>query len=159
MKTHSIVFLNVMDIWSWSDCIRIRTHNHLVCKGTRNLLARLAKWLRFVVIIYLYGALGCMLLSCHIRVWEREGERERERETPLYSFAKESLSWSRRHIWNLSYSKGTRAHYYLVPKSTLNHLAKWAKWLSPVVNTYLYGLFACMLLSCHVRVLEWIQTL
>ena len=158
MKTHSIVFLNVMDIWSWSDCIRIRTHNHLVCKGTRNLLARLAKWLRFVVIIYLYGALGCMLLSCHIRVWERERERERERD-PTLQFCQGIPFLKQAPYLKFKLQQGDSSRYYLVPKSTLNHLAKWAKWLSSVVNTYLYGLFACMLLSCHVRVWEWIQTL
>ena len=30
------------------------------------------------------------------------------------------------------------------------------EWLSCVASTYLYGAFNCMLLSCHVRVLEWI---
>ena len=27
-----------------------------------------------------------------------------------------------------------------------------------VVSTYLYGAFDCMLLSCHIRVSEWIYT-
>ena len=42
---------------------------------------------------------------------------------------------------------------------TLDHLAKLAKWMSCVVITYLYGGFDCILLSCHVRVSEWIYTL
>ena len=46
----------------------------------------------------------------------------------------------------------------LVCKQRLNHLGKLAKWLSRVVSTYLYGSFACMFLSCHTRVLEWIHT-
>ena len=50
-------------------------------------------------------------------------------------------------------------HNYLVRKQTLNHLAKLTKWLCCVVSTYLYGAFDCMLLSCHVRVSEWIHTL
>ena len=48
---------------------------------------------------------------------------------------------------------------HLVPKQTLNHLAKLAKWLRIVMSTYLYGAFDCMLLSCHICVSEWIQTL
>ena len=51
---------------------------------------------------------------------------------------------------------GTRTHN-LVRKRTLNHLAKLAKSLSCVVSTYLYGVFGCMLLSCHVRVSKWLQ--
>ena len=46
-----------------------------------------------------------------------------------------------------------------VRKRTLNHLAKFAKWMSCVVSTDLYGAFDCMLLSGHVRVLDWIYTL
>ena len=53
----------------------------------------------------------------------------------------------------------TRIHNHLVHKRTLNHLAKLTKWLSSVVSTYLYGAFDCMVLSCHVRVSEWIHTL
>ena len=43
-------------MWSLSDSNRIRTHNHLVCKWTLNLLAKLAKLLTCVVSTYLYGA-------------------------------------------------------------------------------------------------------
>ena len=46
----------------------IPTHNHLVCKRTLDHLAQLAKWLTCVVSTYLYGAFGCILLSCHLRV-------------------------------------------------------------------------------------------
>ena len=59
----------------------------------------------------------------------------------------------------LSDSNGIRTHNHLVRKETLNHLAKLAKWLSCVVRTYLYAAFDCMLLSCHVRVSDWIYTL
>ena len=37
-------------------------------KKTLNHLAKLANWLCCVVSIYLYGAFGCMFLSCHVRV-------------------------------------------------------------------------------------------
>ena len=58
------------EIWRWSDCNWIRTHNHLVHKRTLNHLAKLAKWLSCVVSTYLYGAFDCMFLSCHVRVSE-----------------------------------------------------------------------------------------
>ena len=44
-------------------------------------------------------------------------------------------------------------HNHLVCKRAGNHLVKMTKWLSCVVITYLYGVFECMLLSYHVRVL------
>ena len=55
-------------ILNLSDSNKIRTHNHLVCKQALNHLAKLAKWLSFVVSTYLYGAFDFMLLSCHIQV-------------------------------------------------------------------------------------------
>ena len=61
---------NKRDIWSLSDCNGIRTHNHLVRKRTLNHLAKLAKWFGCVEITYLYGALDCAFLSCHIRMLE-----------------------------------------------------------------------------------------
>ena len=53
-------------------------------------------------------------------------------------------------------SNGIFTHNHLVRKPTLRHLAKLAKWLCCVVSTYLYDLFGYILLSCHVRVSEWI---
>ena len=78
VNLHSIVCLNVNEllahsrhhIWSLSDSNEIPTHNHLVCKRTLNHLAKLAKWLSCVVSTYLYGALDCVLLPCHLRVSE-----------------------------------------------------------------------------------------
>ena len=64
---------------------------------------------------------------------------------------KELLGWSRRHIWSLSDRNVIPTHNHLVPKRTLNHLAKLPKWLSCVVISYLYGAFVCMLLSCHIQ--------
>ena len=57
-------------IWRLSDCNGIRTHNHLVCKRTPNHLAKLAKWLSWVMSTYQYGPFDCMFLSCHVRVRE-----------------------------------------------------------------------------------------
>ena len=51
-----------------SDCNGARTHSHLVCKWTLNHLAKLTKWLSWVVCTYLYGPSDCMLLSCHVRI-------------------------------------------------------------------------------------------
>ena len=42
------------------DCNWTRTHNHLVWKWTLNHLAKLAKWLNWVVSTYLYIAFDCM---------------------------------------------------------------------------------------------------
>ena len=57
-------------IWRLSDCNGIRTHNHLVRKRTSNHLAKLSKWLNWVVSTYMQYAFDCMFLSCHVRVWE-----------------------------------------------------------------------------------------
>ena len=64
-----------------------------------------------------------------------------------------------KYITCLSDCNRTQTHKHLVCKRTLNYLAKLAKWFSYVVRTYLYRAFDCMLLSCHVRVSEWIHTL
>ena len=57
-------------IWRWSDCNCTGTQNHLVLKQTLNHLAKLAKWLSYVLSTYLYDAFDCMLFSCHVRVPE-----------------------------------------------------------------------------------------
>ena len=62
VNLHSIVCLNVKEflapnrhhIWGLSDSNEMRTHNHLVCKGTLNHLAKLTKGLSCVVSTYLY---------------------------------------------------------------------------------------------------------
>ena len=61
--------------------------------------------------------------------------------------------------FSISDSNLIRTHNHVVRERTLNYLAKLTEWLSCVVSTYLYGAFDCMLLSCHVRVPEWIHTL
>ena len=62
------------------------------------------------------------------------------------------LTQSRREIWSLSDCNWTQTQNHLVRKRTLNHLAKLGKWLSCVLNTYLYSAFDCMFVSCHVCV-------
>ena len=59
----------------------------------------------------------------------------------------------------ISDCNGSRTHYHLVRKRTLNHLAQLTEWLGWVVSTYLYGAFDCMFLSYHVPVSEWIHAL
>ena len=50
------------------DCNPIWTRNHLVHKLTLNYLDKLTKWLRCVVITYLYGTFGYMYLACYVHV-------------------------------------------------------------------------------------------
>ena len=159
VNPHSIVCLNVKEllarsrrhIWSLSDSNVIRTHNHLVRKRTLNHLADCPNdWAVFWVLLVRSIWLYVYIMS-----------RTSVRVNPLsivYLNVKELLAWNRRHIWSLTNSNVIRKHNHLVRKRALNHLAKLAKWLSCVMNTYLYGLFQCILLSCHVRVSEWIHT-
>ena len=65
----------------------------------------------------------------------------------------------RHDIWSLSGRNGIRTHNHLLRKRTLNHLVQLAKWLTCVASAYLYRAFDCMILSCHVHILEWICTL
>ena len=72
---------------------------------------------------------------------------------------KELLARSRCHISTLSNNNEIRIQNLLVRKRTHHHLAKLIKWLNCVVSNYLYGAFECMILSCHVQLLEWIHLL
>ena len=72
---------------------------------------------------------------------------------------REFFLWKRGNIWNLIDNNGNRARKYLNCKSTLQHLAKLDEWLSCVVSTYPISCIHYIILSCHVRVLEWIYTL
>ena len=84
----------------------------------------------------------------------------RSASTPfIFVNGREVLTRNRRHISTLCDSEGTPTYNSLVPKWTFNLLAKLAQCLSCVVNTYLYGAFDYILLSCHVRVPECIYTL
>ena len=61
---------NKCNIWRLSKCNGTRTHNHLVHKQTPNHFPKLGKWLSCVVSTYMYGALDCVFLSCHLRLSE-----------------------------------------------------------------------------------------
>ena len=58
------------EVWILSDSNRTRTQNHLVRKRTLKHSGKLAKWLSCILSTYLYNALDCMFLSCHVRVSE-----------------------------------------------------------------------------------------
>ena len=131
-------------IWSLSDCKLAWTQHDLVCLWTFNHLAQLTKLLSCVLSTYLYGAFDCMFLSCQVF----------EKESKIYSFLnfKELLGQSNCQIWSSSDCSWTQTQNHLLRKRTLNHLGKLTKWLSCVLITYLYGVFHCMFLSCHVRI-------
>ena len=60
-------------IWSLSDCKGTRTHNNLVHKWTLKRLAKLTKWLSWIVRTYLFDAFDYKFFLCHRRIsaWTR----------------------------------------------------------------------------------------
>ena len=60
-KTVSKKWESWLALWSLSGSNSIKTHNRLIFKGTLKFLAKLAKWLRYVVSTYLHGAFHCQL--------------------------------------------------------------------------------------------------
>ena len=67
-KYQVIPYSKQAPIWGFSVCSSTQTHNHLIHKPRLNLLAKPAKWLSCAVNTYLYGALDCIFLSCHVGV-------------------------------------------------------------------------------------------
>ena len=100
-----------------SDTKGIWTHNHLVLKRTLNHLAKLVKWLSYVVNTYIYGAFDIKLFHV-MYVFHSESS------LCICLNVKELLIWKRRNTWSLSDNNGVRIRNYLVRKQTLNHLAK-----------------------------------
>ena len=94
------------------------------------------------------------VLTCtvHLAVYSCHVTYAFQSESTLYSCldVKELLAWSWREIWCLSDCNWKRTNNHLGFKWTLNHLAKRAKRLSCVLNTYLHGASVYMFLSCHV---------
>ena len=132
------------------NCDGIRIHSHLVHKRILNHLAKIAKWLSFVVSTYLYGTINCVFLLCDITVL-------RDSTSSSCWMSKTSLL-DRCNIWSLSDCIRIGTHNYSIFKRTINHVAKLAKWYGCVVSIYLYGALDCVFLSCHISVLEEIYT-
>ena len=117
------------EVWNLSDCNYTRSQNHLVGNPTMN-----------------YDAFDCVFLTCHVHAYAFESE-----STP-YSclIVNELVVPGTSEIWRLSDCNWTRAQNHLFRIQALNHLAKLAKWLSCVLNYYMYGVFDCIFLSCHI---------
>ena len=82
-------------------------------------------------------------------------------ESILYTCinVKEPISGNRCVILSLSDKNEIWNSIHLVRKWTLNHLDRLDKYWAVLYGTFLYCVFDCMLLSCHVSVSEWICTL
>ena len=149
--------LNVKELFAWNRCdiksfkwLQLDSNPQpLSLQKKLNHLAKWAKWLSCVVSTSLYGLTVC---SCHFTYAFQS-------ESTLYSYlnVKELFAGNRCDIRSLSVCCRTQTHNHLVCKQTLNQLAKLTKKLSYVVSTYLYDAFDSMLLSCHVRLSEWIH--
>ena len=124
----------------------------LIPKRTLNNLAKLITRLSFIVSTFLYGPFDCMLVSSNVGISEWF-------HTLYFPECQELLARNRRDISTLTYFNRSRIHNHLVRKRTLNYYAKLAKWVSFVVSTYPYVAFDCILISCHLRISEWIHTL
>ena len=100
-----------------SDCNGIRTHNHLVRKGTLNHLVKLASYwtVLWVLICTVHLILCCYHVTCTF-----------QSESKFYSYldVEELLAQNKRNIWSLSDCNRTRTHNHLVCKQTLNYLAE-----------------------------------
>ena len=95
-----------------------------------------------------------LITTVHLIVCSSHVTYTFQSEFTLYKWlnVNELLASSSGEIWCLSDCNGIGTQNYLVPKRSLNHLAKLAKWFSCVLSTYLYGACECMFLSCQVRV-------
>ena len=142
---------NRRDTWILNNGNGTSFKSHLARKQTLNHLAKLANN---------SAVLWVLICTMHLTVCSYHAMYAFQSEFTLYNClnVKELLAWNRRDIWNLSDCNGTRTYNHLVCKWILNHLARLAKWLSCVVNTYLYDAFDCMFLSCHIHISEWIHT-
>ena len=88
---------NRRGIWSFKDCNETPSHNHLFRKRTTNRLAKLTKWLGYVMSTYLDSELDCMSLSwihSETRTW-------RERNIQPYARYRELLTTQLNHSGSL----------------------------------------------------------
>ena len=114
-------------IWNLSDCNWNRTNNHLLRKLTLSHLAKLTKWLSWVVSTYLYGAFDSIIFSCYVLV---------SSESTHFSClnVKELLPQNILKILISSDCNWTPTHNDLVLKWTINYFTKLNKSLSWVVT-------------------------
>ena len=105
----------------------------------------------FWVLIFIVHLTVC---SCHVT------EAFQSESTPQSCLnVTELLARSRDKIWSLSDYNWSRTKNHSICERTVNHLAKLSKLLSCFLTTYLYAIFDCTFLSCHVRISKWIHTL
>ena len=113
LNVKKLLALNRHKIWSLSDCNWIQTQNHLVHKQTLNHLAKLAKWLSFVLWVLI-----CMvdLTVCYYHVTYTF-----QSESTLYSClnVKELFAQSRHEIRRWSDCNWTQTQNHSVLKPTL----------------------------------------
>ena len=92
----------------------------------------------------------CINAKLQQNIFKRKSKAIGGRELEVSSIPASEVFTSNYHIT----CNWTWTHNHLVHKRTLDNLTKLAKWLSCVVNSYPYGAFDCMFLSCYVRVSE-----
>ena len=106
-----------------------------------------------------WAKLWILIGTMHLTLCYHQVTYAVQSESIFYIFLniKELLARNRCDIWRLSNCNWIRTHNHLAQKATLNQLAEPTKWLSWVVSTYLHGAFFCLLLSCHIRISEWVH--
>ena len=145
VNAHSPVCLNVKELLG-------RSRHHIWSLSISNVI-----WTHKQMIELCCACLSVRCIWLYVIIMSCTSFRENPHSIVCLN-VKELLARSWRNIWSLSDSNVISTHNHLVCKQTLNHLAKLVKWLSCVVRAYLYRTFDCIL-SCHVRISEWIHTL
>ena len=114
---------------------KIKLVNHLLCANYAT------TWV--AIPVFDWDVFWVLICKVHLTVCYYHVTYAFHRESTLYSClnVKELLSRNMHDIWSLSGSNGIRTHNHLVPKRTLKHLAKLAKWLCCAVSIHLHGAF------------------
>ena len=128
-----------------------RTTNYFVNEHSTNWPNRPNDWAELWVLIYMVDWTICLY---HVTY-----AFQSESTLHIWLNVKRFFARKRHDIWCLSNWNGTQTHNHLGRRLTVNILAKLTKWLSWVVNTYLYNAFDCMLLSYHAGISEEIHAL
>ena len=134
-----VICLKFKNIWYiQKPKTRYHTQNHLIRKRTLNHLT--------IELCCEYLSVWCIWLYVIIM------SRTRFKLHPCSTFA-----WiSRNSLLEISAISEVYVTVYVN-----KHSAIWLYWRNDwaVVSTYLYGAFDCVLLSCNVRLSEWIHTI